>query len=205
MENNFSDLSDNKKLFSGLGKGYINRHGKAVLQVKPDSTLTLEEVHDYITSDAAKKETMELRQITDHDQAQKYKMLNFKVVLFGGIFSKRNAQDIALHSGLMIIDIDKLASDNEVVRVRKILIEDKRLSTVLCFISPTGTGVKAAIWMDPQKELKYPDYFKWVYQYILFTYGIEIDTSGSDICRACYLPYDPECYLNPNIKVTSNF
>ena len=34
-------------------------------------------------------------------------------------------------------------------------------------------------------------------QHVAFHYGIAIDKSGSDICRACFLPHDPECYINP--------
>ncbi len=34
-------------------------------------------------------------------------------------------------------------------------------------------------------------------QHVGFHYGIAIDNSGSDVCRACFLPYDPECYINP--------
>jgi len=27
--------------------------------------------------------------------------------------------------------------------------------------------------------------------------GVEADPSGKDICRACFLPYDPDAFLNP--------
>jgi hypothetical protein len=26
---------------------------------------------------------------------------------------------------------------------------------------------------------------------------VAVDASGSDVCRACFLPYDPKCYINP--------
>lgn len=183
-------------LFSGLGKGYINREGKAVLQTKPDRTLTLLQVYQYIVSDDAKNATNQLRQITDHRQAQEFKKLNFRVALFGGIFSKRNARDIAQQSGALTIDIDGIESAEEVERIIDLLIHDPRLKVLLCFRSPSGNGIKCIVLIDRAKNLAFKAYFNWVYRYFIFEYDIEIDTSGSDICRACYLPHDPKCYIN---------
>lgn len=28
-------------------------------------------------------------------------------------------------------------------------------------------------------------------------HGIDPDKSGSDVSRACFLPYDPDCFINP--------
>ena len=39
--------------------------------------------------------------------------------------------------------------------------------------------------------------FQAMQQHVAFHYGIAIDKSGSDVCRACFLPYDPACYINP--------
>lgn len=189
--------------FSGLNKGYINRQGKAVLQVNPDMELTLQQVHDYIVSDAAKAETERLRQIKDHDKAQEFKKLNLRVALFGGLFSKRNAQSLYKASGLMVIDIDGLESEQEARRINQLLIKDRRINVALNFLSPGGKGCKNVLGIDVSMGLDYKAYFNWVYRYLLFEYGIEIDVSGSDICRACYLPHDPQCYINPNF-LTNN-
>ena len=186
-----------KLLFSGLDKGYINREGNAVLQVRPNKTLTLQEVYEYIVSDDAKEATNQLRQISEHKKAQEFKKLNFRLALFGGVFSKRKANALAQASGAMVIDIDDLESQEEVNHVIDLLIHDPRLKVLLCFRSPSGNGVKCVILIDTTKNLQYKEYFGQVYRQILFEHGIKIDTSGSDICRACYLPHDPECYINP--------
>ena len=34
--------------------------------------------------------------------------------------------------------------------------------------------------------------------YIAQTYGVPVDQSGKDVCRACFLPHDPQAYLNPD-------
>lgn len=33
--------------------------------------------------------------------------------------------------------------------------------------------------------------------YIKEVYKLEVDKSGKDIPRACFLPFDPEAYINP--------
>ena len=39
-----------------------------------------------------------------------------------------------------------------------------------------------------------------VANYVRATYGIEVDKSGKDISRACFLPFDSKAYINPNLK-----
>ncbi len=38
---------------------------------------------------------------------------------------------------------------------------------------------------------------KHVANYIAKTYGVAVDKSGRDLSRACFLPHDPNAYLNP--------
>ena len=33
-------------------------------------------------------------------------------------------------------------------------------------------------------------------KHVGFNYGIVVDKSGSDVCRACFLPWDSECFIN---------
>ena len=50
------------------------------------------------------------------------------------------------------------------------------------------------------KQTTHSNYFAAVANYILQTYGVEVDKSGRDISRACFLPYDPIAYINPLYK-----
>ena len=45
--------------------------------------------------------------------------------------------------------------------------------------------------------LSHSDFFRAVDNYILKTYGVQIDKSGKDIARPCFLPYDCNAYINP--------
>jgi len=185
-------------------KGYRNLQEKVVLQTKPAGLLTLKQVRDYIVSDTAKQATEELRNLQNPDKAPEYKVLNFEIVTFAGVFRYRSADQIAAPNGLMVIDIDYLESEDEARTVQSSLIEDPRLTVVLSFISPRGRGVKCVLLIDQTKGLEFKQYFDWVYCHILFKYGIAIDRSGSDISRACFLPYDPNCYYNTTLIENNN-
>lgn len=136
-----------------------------------------------------------MRRIREHKEAQLFKLRNFRIATFGGVFSKRNANALATVSGYMVIDIDGLKTKAQVEDVRYICISDKRIRPLMVFTSPSGYGVKAVIEIDTTRNLSFKEYFAWVAMYMQFEYGIEIDRSGSDICRACYLPHDPDCWI----------
>ena len=76
------------------------------------------------------------------------------------------------------------------------LLQDEYFDTQLLFRSPSGHGLK---WIIPTdlSECGHTDYFRSVATYVLKTYGVEVDQSGKDVCRACFLPWDPDAYLNP--------
>ena len=69
----------------------------------------------------------------------------------------------------------------------------------LAFDSPSGTGLKAFIGYDvPAYGPAYRDVFNAVAGYVAgHLPGLTLDRSGSDVCRACYLSYDPDAYLKP--------
>ena len=72
------------------------------------------------------------------------------------------------------------------------------------FLSPSGDGIKWIIQISPPVGdlggFSHSNYFAAVANYILQTYGVEVDKSGRDISRACFLPYDPIAYINPLYK-----
>lgn len=48
-------------------------------------------------------------------------------------------------------------------------------------------------------ECSHADYFRSVANYISRAYGVQMDQSGTDVCRACFLPCDPQAYIEPEI------
>ena len=100
------------------------------------------------------------------------------------------------HSGLLCLDFDHLS---DVQSLFERLLIDEYFETQLLFRSPSGDGLK---WIVPINvaELPHGDYFRAVANYVRSVYGVEVDKSGRDVSRACFLPFDPQAFINPNLK-----
>lgn len=194
-------MTREKDQFSIFPKGYRNQKGQAVLATRPQQAQGIAWAYDYITSVRAQWATETLRSMLEtatKEELSDFKKLNFECATFNGTFSYRSARNIVTRSPFMVIDIDDLSSTEEARRVQQSLVSDEKVETALCFVSPKGHGVK---WVVRLPEWARHDDFKLSFQamqqHVAFHYGIAIDKSGSDVCRACFLPYDPACYINP--------
>lgn len=188
------------KRFSIFSKGYRNKQGTAVMSTNPQQEQTVSWVYEYIISERARWATVEFRKIAPkatREEKQAFKALNFEYATFSGIFSYRNARSLVVRSPYLTIDIDHLKTYEETQKLKWQLINDKRIETALCFVSPSGLGLKWIISL-PECSLNLPfkEQFEQMRRYVGFTYGIDPDNSGSDVCRACFLPYDLNCYVN---------
>lgn len=170
---------------------------KPIHNTKPLAAVSLLEIFNKMTCDVFKQQTEKLRSIEDHAAAKKYKATNFDYVTFSGIFSKRNEANIIQHSNLLVLDFDHI-EDLEDLKLK--LLQDEYFETELLFISPSGDGLKWVIPIDIQ-EAAHQEYYRAVKNYIKATYNVEVDPSGKDVCRACFLPYDKEAYINPIYKI----
>lgn len=162
----------------------------------PHKSITLLDAYNYIVGDYAKQRTEKLRNIKDPKQARQFKASTFDYCTFSGMFQTRNDKALISHSGLLCIDFDHLQS---VDLLRKQLLQDEYFETQLLFVSPSGDGLKWIISIDTRQAM-HADYFAAVANYILKTYGVAVDKSGRDISRACFLPHDPQPYINPLYK-----
>ena len=162
----------------------------------PHKSISLLDAYNYIVGDYAKQRTEKLRGIKDQKQARQYKASTFDYCTFSGMFQTRNDKALISHSGLLCIDFDHLQS---VDLLRNQLLRDEYFDTQMLFVSPSGDGLKWIIPIDT-KQTTHSNYFAAVANYIQQTYGVEVDKSGRDISRACFLPYDPMAYINPLYK-----
>jgi hypothetical protein len=94
------------------------------------------------------------------------------------------------------VDFDHLQSPSD---IKNRLLADEYFDTQLLFVSPSGDGLKWIISIDTNQAM-HGDFFAAVANYILQTYGVAVDKSGRDISRACFLPYDPQAFINPQLK-----
>ena len=164
-----------------------------IINTKPHKAVNLLQIYNAIKGNYYKERTQKLRAISDIAQARKYKAANFDYCTFSGTFTTRNDKALIKHSGLLCIDFDHLQNLQD---LKNRLLTDEYFDTQLLFVSPSGDGLKWIIPIDTA-QTTHNDYFKAVSSYIQQAYGVEIDKSGRDVSRACFLPYDPQAYINP--------
>jgi hypothetical protein len=114
-------------------------------------------------------------------------------VTWSGTFSRRESGALVRHSGLLCADLDGLNDDLDGAAAK--LKTSPHLWAV--FISPSGTGLKAVFRM-PADATKHAGSFRAVERHVFELTGMQIDASGKDVTRLCFLSHDPELYHNPN-------
>ena len=173
---------------------------RPIRNTRPCRDASPQDIYKYITSDYAKANTETLRSITDPKERSRFKAANFDYVTPGGLFRSRKESDLIQASGYMVVDFDHIPDPDGLVLL---LANEENFETVLAFRSPSGDGVKWFVNL-PVGQTKpdgtpftYGEYFTILSNYVRRAYGYEADPSGKDICRACFLPYDPDAFLNP--------
>lgn len=179
---------------------------RPIKNTRPCREVSPEDIFKYLVSDYARQHTEALRTITDNKARSRYKAEHLDYITPGGLFRTRKESDLIKPSGYMVIDFDHISGAQDLV---KQLANDEHFETVLAFRSPSGDGVKWIVALpDITKPdgtpLTYGEYFTILSNYSSKAYGIKADPSGKDICRACFLPYDPDAFLNP-LYLENNF
>lgn len=169
---------------------------KNLYNLTPTKTIGLLEVYKMLTDTSRKHHTTHLRKLSSEKEQKNYKKQHFDYVTFSGVFTKRNNNSLSTHSKLLTLDIDGIPNKQELTDIRKTLLKDPDLPSQLLFMSPRGNGLKWIIKISLD-EFSHTEYFRAVINYLKETYNIQIDTSGSDVSRACLLPYDPDTYIHP--------
>ncbi|MCT4590680.1 MAG: PriCT-2 domain-containing protein [Carboxylicivirga sp.] len=125
-------------------------------------------------------------------------------VTFGATFNgKRRRNDIKEYNRIIVLDIDKLDSE-ELTKINQILLKD---NFVLSFWkSPSNNGIKGLVVLDFEEEIYDVDLFhriafKKLVEYFYVLYKIELDESGSDTTRLCFLSSDSKIVIKDNFEV----
>ena len=172
---------------------------KPIRNTEPLRCISIPDIYRYIVGPYAKKQTEMLRSITGKDQARKYKAENFDFCTFSGIFHTRNMDGLLQQSDLLCIDFDHVA---DIPSLHEKLLNDPCFETELLFHSPSGDGLKWIIQVF-RKGWEHSRFFNAVFNYLVANGYPEPDKSGSDVSRSCFIPHDPEAYINPkynNVK-----
>lgn len=172
---------------------------KPIRNTEPLRCIGIPDIYRYIVGPYAKKQTEMLRSITGKDQARSYKAENFDFCTFSGIFHTRNKDGLLQQSDLLCIDFDHVA---DIPSLHEKLLNDHCFETELLFRSPSGDGLKWIILVF-REGWEHSRFFNAVFNYLVANGYPEPDKSGSDVSRSCFIPHDPEAYINPkynNVK-----
>jgi len=121
------------------------------------------------------------------------KKLNLMSIQFNGVFTSRRESGLKQHSGLMVIDLDKMPDESEYQKTWQLLIECPFV--YLMFRSPSGLGIKAAVKIPESTPKEHTRRFNAFKEYINSPYW---DSSSKDIARTCFYSYDENAHINKN-------
>lgn len=178
--------------------GHFSKEGTAVPSNKPNGSVTLLDIHHYIMSERARKVTEELRAEVDPDKQRTMKVLNFAYCTPYGTFSYRNSKGLQSRSGLIVLDFDHIEDPVKLASLKEALKHDRHHPAQLLFTSPRGQGLKDFIFVGNVEPKDLPREFQRIALHMAFEYGYDIDQSGKDVTRSCFLCYDPDCYISPD-------
>ena len=108
---------------------------------------------------------------------------------FAGIFTDRSERGFAQHSGLAILDFDKIPKNE----IDSISLSVCQLPFILAaWRSPSGDGIKALLRIPASTAAEHDLRVRTFAVYFASKY-IDLDT---DVCRFCFASYDPNPYVN---------
>jgi hypothetical protein len=116
-------------------------------------------------------------------------------VCFSGTFQSRTDAGIIKHSGLICLDFDNFLDNEELLKWRNKLENDKFSYCV--FLSPSGNGLKCIVKIPPEID-NHKAYFNALKDYYDTAY---FDVSCSNISRVNYESADPNLYLNIDSEI----
>lgn len=179
-----------------INSEYTFSYYKSLLSAKePDNEFDINQLIEIIKYGYIKNEIETLRSIKDKKDRSKLKQSKLSCVTLSGTFQTRSKKHLLEHSGLMQIDIDDVKEYSVVFNK---LISDEY--TFVAFKSPSGTGIKLIIKVNPSINT-HLEQFLALEKYYLEEYNIEIDSACKDVSRCMLLSYDPNLYCNPFSQV----
>jgi len=173
---------------------FENIFAKQIIQIE-----LLEELNS-IKKGTYKSVISKCRNFTNANDYDSYKALKVKlpIVTFCGTFKNgRKLENLDKYNNLMILDIDHI-EDSGILEVKEKLKKDRFIYSV--WLSPSGEGLKALVKLDSSPE-NHKASFSSLKQYYIENYNIELDNSGSDVTRLCFVSWDDDLYINEDSEV----
>jgi len=160
---------------------------------KPGKNRPFEGILAQIKAGAWREEIERLRKLSEKEYQKQKKRLPAllpSASIQGGGHQRSHLRQ---HTGLLLIDVDKLRSHKVACELREHLRRDRHVFAA--WVSPSGKGVKAAIQV-PSDFTCHAASFEAARKWFLEEHGIEIDKSCSDPTRLCFVSFDPDLWVN---------
>lgn len=166
----------------------------------PTVDLLLGDVLDAITDGVYAADIQALRSVFWRRGEEAYSAAKKRLpqITFAGTFAPaRSKETLTQHSEVCHADIDHLPD----IRATKQRLQTDP-SVLYCFSSPRGDGLKYGVRIAKvANDHNYKHAWGVLAAAHQATYGVTWDPSGKDICRLCFVSWDPACYVNPNAEV----
>ena len=146
-----------------------------------------------------------LRETVNNKRAYSQQKKQLPSVCFCGIFwGAHYKHNLTSYTNLLVIDIDHVR-DNK-LEIKRILIDDPKIVAV--WDSVSGQGLKALLYLDYSVNVSLGNLwvahekcaFPQVQRYLKRTYEVEIDSSGKDVTRHCFVSFDPDIFLRKEFE-----
>lgn len=158
----------------------------------------IETILEMIRQGKFKHHVESLRQLIKEDKNSEYTAKKKSLPAFtpSGMFKDGRKQNLLQeYSRIIILDIDKIENIDEVRKKAQSCIY-----TFACFESPSGKGIKILVRTD-NSVTKHREAFLRTQSYYEKLTGVNIDPSGKDFTRLCFVSYDSDLYYNSNSEI----
>ena len=190
-----------------MSSGEFSYFRAPIRGVVPAAGATMRQVWRYVVSDRAKERTCALRRLSEKKERQQYKANQLDYVTPSALVRRRGSGGLVAHSGIIVMDIDGIESEERVMEIKHALIGDREMPVAMVFRSPSGDGLKVWYRFDDEAVKyineggeeaicrKHKCYYEAMRCYLRERYAIECDAT-SDVMRACYLCWDGDAYFD---------
>jgi len=161
----------------------------------PVEDVSLIILSNWIASDKYKEPVTEIRDLITQGKTEEAQALKQQLPAFtpsATFKEKRLLPNMEQYSSFVHLDFDKLSKE-ELDAAFQIIADIPY--TFLCFISPSGNGLKVFIEVNIGAEHHDTAYLQ-VMQYYQSATGLKADEKCKDITRLCFVSYDPQLYKN---------
>lgn len=152
----------------------------------------------WLTNDKYRARVEQLRAIQDED-LQKIIKASLPAITPSGLFSYRDTEHLIEHSGFLVFDIDR--KENRNISFDGLREQISHIPSVAyCGLSVRGQG----LWGLVPIPKSTPDEHKQRFSALakdFKTFDINLDPSGSDVCRLRIYSWDPDAYFNHDAKL----